>query len=236
VLFRSRGALFMIDLKQELQKQGVQVVHIKTDSIKIPNITPELIKFVTEFGAKYGYEFEHEVTYDRFCLVNDAVYVAGIDTVPFETPYPGVKWAATGAQFQHPYVFKSLFSGEPIEFKDYCEGRSVVKGAMYLDLNAHEEEAPDPSNMRHVGKTGLYVPVLEGGGKLYRYNDNKFYAVSGTKGHLWLEASVAETKPDLKIDYSYFEKLKDDAIKTIEKFGTFDKLVPPVKQELKEAA
>jgi hypothetical protein len=231
-----RGALFMIDLKQELQKQGVQVVHIKTDSIKIPNITPELIKFVTEFGAKYGYEFEHEVTYDRFCLVNDAVYVAGIDTVPFETPYPGVKWAATGAQFQHPYVFKSLFSGEPIEFKDYCEGRSVVKGAMYLDLNAHEEEAPDPSNMRHVGKTGLYVPVLEGGGKLYRYNDNKFYAVSGTKGHLWLEASVAETKPDLKIDYSYFEKLKDDAIKTIEKFGTFDKLVPPVKQELKEAA
>jgi hypothetical protein len=90
--------------------------------------------------------------------------------------------------------------------------------------------------MRHVGKTGLYVPVLEGGGKLYRCHENKFYAVAGTKGHLWLEASVAEQKPDLKIDYSYFEKLVADAIATIEKFGPFDKLVPPVKQELREAA
>jgi hypothetical protein len=230
-----RGALFMIDLKQELQKQGVKVVHIKTDSIKIPNATPEIIKFVSQFGEKYGYEFEHEETYDRFCLVNDAVYVAGIDTVPFEQPYPGVKWSATGAQFQHPYVFKTLFSHEPIEFADYCEGRSVVKGTMYLDLHL-QEDAPDPANMRHVGKTGLYVPVLEGGGKLYRCHENKFYAVAGTKGHLWLEASVAEQKPDLKIDYSYFEKLVADAIATIEKFGPFDKLVPPVKQELREAA
>jgi rRNA-processing protein FCF1 len=230
-----RGALFMIDLKQALQKRGVQVVHIKTDSIKIPNATPEIIKFVAEFGTKYGYDFEHEETYDRFCLVNDAVYVAGIDTVPFEQPYPGIKWSATGAQFQHPYVFKTLFSHEPIEFKDYCEGRSVVKGTMYLDMHAGDE-TPDPANMRHVGKTGLYVPVLEGGGKLYRYHDEKFYAVSGTKGHLWLEASAAENKPDLKIDFSYFEKLVNDAVATIEKFGPFNKLVPPVKQELKEAA
>ena len=27
--------------------------------------------------------------------------------------------------------------------------------------------------------------------------------------------------PDLKIDMSYFEKLKDEAIKTIEQFGSF---------------
>ena len=45
-----RGALFMIDLKHALQKRGVQVVHIKTDSVKIPNATPDTIKFVTEFG------------------------------------------------------------------------------------------------------------------------------------------------------------------------------------------
>ena len=135
-------------------------------------------------------------------------------------------------------MFKTLFSGEEIEFKDYCEGRSVVKGTMYLDMHAQEqpEEAPDPANMRHVGKTGLYVPVLEGGGKLYRYNEGKFYAVSGTKGHLWLEASVAEAKGDLKIDYSYFEKLVNDAVTTIEKFGPLDKLVPPRQQELEKAA
>ena len=233
-----RGALFMIDLKQELQKQGVQVVHIKTDSIKIPGATDEIIKFVTEFGEKYGYEFEHEETYDKFCLVNDAVYVAGVWPTPFEDPYPQWKWTAVGAQFQHPYVFKTLFSGEEIEFEDYCEGRSVVKGTMYLDMHAteHPEDAPDPANMRHVGKTGLYVPVLKDGGKLYRHHDDKFYAVSGTKGHLWLEASVAKTKPDLQIDYSYFEKLVNAAIETIEKFGPFEKLVPPVKEDLKEAA
>jgi hypothetical protein len=229
-----RGALFMIDLKQELQKRGVQVVHIKTDSIKIPNITSDLITFVTEFGATYGYEFEHEETYDKFCLVNDAVYVAGVNPVPFEDHYPKWKWTAVGAQFQHPYVFKTLFSGEPIEFDDYCEGRSVVKGTMYLDMQNLDE--PDPATMRHVGKTGLYVPVLEGGGKLYRVHEDKYYAVSGTKGHLWLEASVAKTKPDLKIDYSYFEKLVNTAVEAIEKFGPYEQLVPPIKEELKEAA
>jgi hypothetical protein len=127
-----RGALFMIDLKRALQEKGVSVVHIKTDSVKIPDATPEIIKFVTEFGAKYGYEFEHEETYDKFCLVNDAVYVAGIQTVPWEEGHPEVHWTAVGAQFQHPYVFKTLFSGEELIFEDYCEARSVVKGTMYL--------------------------------------------------------------------------------------------------------
>jgi hypothetical protein len=68
------------------------------------------------------------------------------------------KWTAVGAQFQHPYVFKTLFSDEPVTFEDYCEGRSVVKGAMYLDKTGAEE--PDYTKMRHIGKTGLFVPVL----------------------------------------------------------------------------
>src|SRR5262249_37596266 len=127
-----RGALFMIDLKQALQAKGVQVVHIKTDSVKIPNATPEIISFVKEFGAKYGYDFEHEETYDRFCLVNDAVYVAGVQMVPWEEGYPKYKWTTVGAQFQHPYVFKTLFSTDELIFEDFCEARSVLKGAMYL--------------------------------------------------------------------------------------------------------
>jgi hypothetical protein len=184
-----RGALFMIDLKNYLQEAGYQVVHIKTDSVKIANADPGAVAKVMAMGQAYGYDFEHEGTYDKFCLVNDAVYVAATHPVPWEEPYPKLEWSATGAQFQHPYVFKSLFSNEPIVFADYCEGRSVVKGAMYLDMQNMEE--PDPATMRHVGKTGSFVPVLEGGGKLYRYNDGKFYAVAGTKGHLWLESDVA---------------------------------------------
>jgi DNA polymerase III delta prime subunit len=229
-----RGALFMIDLKYELQDQGIQVVHIKTDSVKIPNATPEAIAAVKTFGSFYGYDFEHEETYDRFCLVNDAVYVAGIQTVPWEEGFPKYKWTAVGAQFQHPYVFKTLFSGEEPVFEDYCEARSVVKGAMYLDKTGDDE--PDYTKMRHVGRTGLFVPVLTGGGKLYRVNEvvenehhvKKYYAVSGTKGHLWIEADTAiemGEKDDLEIDMSYFEKLVNDARKAIEQFGDFEKFV-----------
>jgi hypothetical protein len=223
-----RGALFMIDLKHALQEKGVKVVHIKTDSVKIPDATPEIIKFVTEFGEKYGYEFEHEGTYDKFCLVNDAVYVAGVKPVPWEEPYPKYDWTAVGAQFQHPYVFKQLFSHEDLDFADYCEGRSVIKGAMYLDkempVGDKGQPEPDISKMRYVGKTGLFVPVLEGGGILYRVSEEKFFAVAGTKGHLWVEADVGHLREDLPIDMSYFKKLRDKAVETIEQFGSFEEL------------
>lgn len=71
-----RGALFMINLKHVMQSMGVTVAHIKTDSIKIPNATPEIIQFIMDYGKMYGYTFEHEATYKRMCLVNDAVYIA----------------------------------------------------------------------------------------------------------------------------------------------------------------
>ena len=147
-----RGALFMIDLKEEVLKRGFQVAHIKTDSIKIPDATPEIIKFVMEFGEKYGYTFEHEATYEKMCLVNDAVYIAKYSNndicekrygyVPDDCIKHGGQWTATGTQFQVPYVFKTLFSKEPIEFEDMCETKSV-KSALYLDLN---ENLPDVTN------------------------------------------------------------------------------------------
>lgn len=217
-----RGALFMIDLKNDLQKQGYQVIHIKTDSVKIPNVKQQAIVDVKTIGSMYGYEFEHEETYDKFCLVNDAVYVAGIQKVPWDGGFPGYDWKAVGAQFQHPYVFKTLFSGEPTEFRDMCEARSVLKGTMYLDVRGSDMDQPDHTKMRHVGRTGLFVPVIEGGGILYRMHEDKYYAVSGTKGHLWMEAHVAQGLGDeLKIDMSYFEKLQNDAIAQIEKFGSY---------------
>lgn len=142
-----RGALFMLDLKYEVEKLGFKVAHIKTDSIKIPDATADVIKFVMEFGKKYGYTFEHEATYERMCLVNDAVYIAKYadeDTcnklygyVPEENKEHPNQWTATGTQFQVPYVFKTLFSKEPIEFEDMCETKSVSKGALYLDKNEH---------------------------------------------------------------------------------------------------
>lgn len=141
-----RGALFMVNLKKEVQKRGFTVAHIKTDSIKIPDANPDIIQFVMDYGKRYGYTFEHEATYDKMCLVNDAVYIA---------KYKGGKkdgqWTATGKQFAVPYVFKTLFSREPIEFKDMCETFSV-SGALYLDMN---EQLPDVSQEENLLKKKL---------------------------------------------------------------------------------
>lgn len=151
-----RGALFMIDLKNEVLNRGFQVAHIKTDSIKIPDATPEIIQFVMEFGERYGYTFEHEATYDRMCLVNDAVYIAKYKDadecqkmygyVPGDNKKKGGTWTATGTQFQIPYVFKKLFSKEEIVFEDMCETKSVST-ALYLDTN---EDLPDVSEYEEL--------------------------------------------------------------------------------------
>ena len=201
-----RGALFMIDLKHAVKEQGFDVIHIKTDSIKIPGATPEIIEFVMEMGVEYGYDFEIEGTYDWFCLVNDAVYIAR----------EGEKWTAVGAQFQHPYVFKTLFSHEELEFKDYCETKNVQKGRMYLDFSGTGEV----ERMVHVGRTNSFVPVSDGG-ILYRVNEENKYAVTGTKGYLWIDRDVALSRREegtLEIDMRYFEDLKKKAIEAVTQF------------------
>ena len=152
-----RGALFMINLKHQVEKRGYKVAHIKTDSIKIPNADLGIIQFVMEYGKQYGYTFEHEATYERMCLVNDAVYIAKYAEadvcnrmygyIPGDNMEHGGQWTATGAQFAVPYVFKTLFSKEPIEFKDMCETKSVKEGAMYLDMN---ENLPDVSEWENL--------------------------------------------------------------------------------------
>lgn len=144
-----RGALFMINLKHQVESRGFKVAHIKTDSIKIPNATPEIIKFVMDYGEMYGYFFEHEATYDRMCLVNDAVYIARYKDpascqnlygyIPDECIAHNGEWTATGTQFAVPYIFKCLFTKEPITFDDLCETKSVTS-ALYLDMY---EDLPD---------------------------------------------------------------------------------------------
>ena len=243
-----RGALFMIDLMNEVQARGFTVAHVKTDSIKIPDATPEIIQFVMEFGQKYGYEFEHEATYEKMCLVNDAVYICKHDG----------KWDATGAQFAVPYVFKTLFSKEPIEFNDLCETKSV-KSAIYLDMNetlpdvaAEEKELAKYETLykkqkitddefndicnrlkpvietghdyRFVGKVGNFCPVLpgKGGGLLVRDQNGKYYNVTGTTGYRWLESEIVRGTNEEYIDRSYHNALVDAAVETISQYGDFE--------------
>ncbi len=242
-----RGALFMVNLKNEVQKRGFTVAHIKTDSIKIPNANDEIIKFVMEYGKMYGYTFEHEATYDRMCLVNNAVYIARYK----EKDGSLGKWTATGTQFQVPYVFKKCFSHEEIVFDDLCETKSVTS-ALYLDMN---ESLPDVSDLEKeyakmlkdnpedprlekmkaeidkghnyifVGKVGQFCPIKQGcgGGLLMREGNGKYYAATGSSGYRWLESEVVrEMKKQDSIDESYYISMVDDAIAEISQYGDYE--------------
>jgi len=203
----------MVDLVEYVESEGYEVVHVKTDSIKIPGITPEIIEKVRVFGDKYGYTFEYDPDvdfYDRFCLVNDAVYVA----------HTAAGWSATGAQFLHPVVFKTLFSKEELEAKDYVEIKQVAKGYMYL-----RKENGEGTVDTFIGRFGAFIPVL-GGRILLRIDGDKESAVTGTKGHLWETEAVA-TENEMDVDFTYFQNLIDAGRKTIEKFGDYAAFTSP---------
>lgn len=237
-----RGALFMVDLKHAVQEKGFTVAHIKTDSIKIPNATPEIIQFVMDFGKRYGYNFEHEATYKRMCLVNKSTYIAQFATEewckakygysPEENSKEGGEWTATGEQFAVPYVFKTLFSKEPIEFKDMCE-TFQVQTALYLDMNEPLAEGHD---YQFVGRIGSFCPILpgNGGGLLVRESKDKdgnvkYDSANGAKGYRWLEAENIESLGmDAPIDKGYYRKLVDDAVAEISKYGDFYEFVSDV--------
>lgn len=222
-----RGALFMRMLQDDIYRKGFIPCHIKTDSVKIPNWTPEIKDYIAERGEQFGYKFDHEATYERMCLVNDAVYIAKYA----DGPNAG-KWTATGTQFAVPYVFKTLFSKEPIEFKDLCECKSVKEGAIYIDM-ANDPDNPD---LRFVGRIGNFCPVKTKGGTLYRVKDGKKYAVTGTKGWQWLEAeTVMALGLQDDIDMDYFEQYVKDAIDTISQFGDVEQFINgPVPVQEKE--
>ena len=238
-----RGALFMIDLKYAVKEKGYDVIHIKTDSIKIPEAHNDIIEFVMEFGKKYGYKFEHEAMYDKMCLVNDAVYIAKyaseqkcIDTYGY-LPSANKKhwkkhnhpWTATGAEFAVPFIFKTLFSHEDIDFYDKTITASVST-AMYLDFN---ESLPEGEhNYRFIGKSGQFCPIISGSnaGTLLRENKEKtkYDAVAGTKGYRWLEAEEVKINGKEKlINDEYFISQCNDVIKHIKEFGDYEWLIDP---------
>lgn len=238
------GALFMINLEEEVKKRGYEVAHIKTDSIKIPNADKKIIDFVIEYGRKHGYEFEHEATYEKMCLVNDAVYVAKYASskwcmeeygyIPDDNKKKEGTWTATGTQFQVPFVFKSLFSHEPIEFWDYQETKSVTT-AMYLDFN-EGLEGEDPHDYRFVGRVGSFMPVKPGlgGGILLRENGQKYDAVNGTKvkGSKTDVYRFIETETAINLGYGmkeldlrYYQTLIDEAVEKISTYGDFEEFV-----------
>ena len=76
-----------------------------------------------------------------------------------------------------------------------------------------------------VGRVGQFCPIKTGagGGLLMREKNGKYYAVGGTKGYRWLESEmVKELKKEDSIDRAYYDKLVDDAVSAISKYGDFE--------------
>ena len=238
-----RGALFMKTLFDEVTAKGFRIIHVKTDSIKIAEATPEIIQFCMDFAKKYGYTFEHEATYEKICLVNNAVYVAKAATpewcqqtygyLPEENEPVYLEeygyWTATGTQFQVPYVFKTLFSKQPVNFEDKCEVKSSKEGALYLDFN--EEMAEGEHNYRFIGKVGQFTPMKNGAGgaKLLakredkKTGETKYVNAPGATEYRWMESEMVRisNKQDL-VDENFYISLVNDAKAAVSKYGDFE--------------
>ena len=209
-----RGALFMITLKHAIQDKGWQVVHIKTDSIKLNDITEEKLKFVQDFGHKYGYEFAVEHIFDRFALLNKAVNIGHVEDNP-KWGDEANQWEAIGAQFADPYVFKKLFSQVAVTKNDFA----VTKQSKF-PIHIGEQFVGKVAQV-YASTTGGEMTITNGAG-------NQAY-IQGTKGFTWNLFSEYKGKED--VDMEYYEGLVHKAIKDINKVGPACKLFDVMPEE-----
>lgn len=221
-----RGAMVLKIIQDEVEARGFKVVHVKTDSIKIANPTDEILDYVVKRGHDYGYTFETEHTWNRLCLIDDAQFIGLHD---YDDPDSPFTWDATGKKFQVPYIYKSLFTHEPIAFQDMCETFTVNAGALHLVF----DEGTDKEVDKYIGRVGQFTPVLTGkGAHLYRVNDGKRYAASGSTNketkerYDWLESKeVFNNHLEGIINKSFYISKCNDAIDTLNKFGNYDQFV-----------
>ena len=105
-----------------------------------------------------------------------------------------------------------------------CEVKSVTS-ALYLDRR--EGLAEDEHCYQFIGKTGQFTPVLPGhcGGELKRITkdkngNKKFDNASDCSGYLWEESEkLRGTDGESYVDKSYYNRLVDDAVDTLQKNG-----------------
>ena len=251
-----RGALFMKTLQDELVNKGFTVAGIRTDSIKIPNATNDVIAFCMDFADKYGYNFQHEATYERMCLVDKANYIAAYTRpeicnkkygyVPGDNEDHFKKyshpWCSTGEIFKKPYVFKTLFSGEPVTFDDMCETDSVKDAVIYLDMN---ETLPDVQiyekelsrrlhndthqtgkmklnlNLSDMSNEDLEKEISAGHNYVFIGRVGRFYPVRAGAGGGWLMV-YRNNKYDSVQGSSGFRWLEAEAVQALDKESDID--------------
>lgn len=132
---------------------------------------------------------------------------------------------------------------------DYKKGK-ISDTTFEPEAGVLQELINDGHDRKFVGKVGEFCPVKpgKGGGILVREQNGKFYAATGTTGFRWLEAEMLLKKtaemvtiidPDTGkekeisgaelisgndgiVDRSYYDKLVNDAIESISKYGDYE--------------
>ena len=206
-----RGALFMVDLKFAIEEQGYQVCHIKTDSVKIPNADEKIIKFVEDFGAqeKYRYRFEHEHTYKRMALINNAVYIAQLENDD---------WSPTGAEYANTYLLKRVWTKEELVDKDFFITKQS-KGRIYL-------------GDEFVGKVGSIYASKTGAECMWTEDNENFKSITGTKGYLFKQTDKFDIED---VDFSFYDKIAVDSLKKIMKVGDIKDIVDDMPKDYVDA-
>ena len=199
-----RGALFMVDLRFYLEDLGYNVVHIKTDSVKVADITDECVQLIHEFGARpeYNYKFDYEDKYSRLALINNAVYICQSNMKK-----PG-KWSATGAEFRDPYIFKRVWTKEELTAKDFFLTKQS-KGHIYLGTE-------------FVGKVGSIYASKSGEEALWTTDEENFKYLTGTKGYRFKQS---EDFVFTDIDMDYYDAAAIKGLKKIMKVGDINLIV-----------
>ena len=83
-------------------------------------------------------------------------------------------------------------------------------------------------NYIFIGRVGQFCPIKSGcgGGVLLREQNGKYHAATGSKGYRWLESEmVQELGKEDDIDLTYFNKLVDDAHKSVSEYGDFEAFI-----------
>ena len=209
-----RGALFMVDLRFYLEDLGYNVVHIKTDSVKVADITDECVQLIHEFGARpeYNYKFDYEDKYSRLALINNAVYIC-----QSSMKKPG-KWSATGAEFRDPYIFKRVWTKEELTAKDFFLTKQS-KGHIYLGTE-------------FVGKVGSIYASKSGEEALWTTDEENFKYLTGTKGYRFKQS---EDFVFTDIDMDYYDAAAIKGLKKIMKVGDINLIVDDIPKDYIEA-
>lgn len=195
-----RGALFMMQTQDEVEAMGQKIIHVKTDSFKMPNLVhgsdrqKEIYDYIQSRAHEYGYNFDYEANFDKLALTNKAVIIGHI--VYNVKPKKIGHWEAIGPTYAEPYVHKSLFTHEDFVESDYQQFKQA-KSSIYLDD-------------KFIGKNAN-VYASKTGGTLYRTGEIDLAKKAQTR---WMkQLSPEKAAKDLGIEVEHYNDIVNSNFK-----------------------